>query len=244
MRICPTNVIHPAGFEAGVEGLWTPVLNFRVGTSGCQYHCAACGHICPTSAIRAVSLDEKQGKNDFVAEGPIRLGTAFVDHGRCLPWAMDKPCIVCQENCPVSPKAIFTRETFVTIRDGAFQIVSALGRQVRLKAERTLKPDEVATGDYFVFFPKAGMDFPIRIVGNGERNLVLERTLADGEQAAQGDPVEIQVRLKRPVVTVDRCIGCGICEHECPVTGLRAIRVSAENESREGRHAIILGRQA
>ena len=41
MRICPTNVIHPAGLTAGLEGLWTPVLNFRIGTSGCQHNCIA-----------------------------------------------------------------------------------------------------------------------------------------------------------------------------------------------------------
>ncbi|MGD9151888.1 MAG: 4Fe-4S binding protein, partial [Desulfobacterales bacterium] len=51
MRICPTNVIHPAGLTAGLEGLWTPVLNFRIGTSGCQHNCIACGNLCPTAAI-------------------------------------------------------------------------------------------------------------------------------------------------------------------------------------------------
>ena len=54
-------------------------------------------------------------------------------------------------------------------------------------------------------------------------------------------PVEIQVRLKRPVISVDTCIGCGICEHECPVSGKRAIRVSAENESRDKGHPLVPG---
>ena len=97
MRICPTNIIHPAHFQGGLEGFWTPILDFRAGTSGCQYNCIACGHVCPTAAIRPITVDEKQGKNDFTPGGPVRLGTAFVDRGRCLPWAMDKPCIVCQE---------------------------------------------------------------------------------------------------------------------------------------------------
>ena len=55
MRICPTNVIHPAGMQCGLEGLWTPVLNFRIGTSGCQFNCIACGNLCPTAAIRPIS---------------------------------------------------------------------------------------------------------------------------------------------------------------------------------------------
>jgi hypothetical protein len=62
------------------------------------------------------SVDERLGKGDFASTGPIRIGMAFVDRGRCLPWAMDRPCIVCQENCPVSPKAIFTRKEFRPVR--------------------------------------------------------------------------------------------------------------------------------
>ena len=118
MRICPGNIIQPALLEAGVQGLWTPAVNYRIGRSGCQPNCIACGQICPTAAIRPLSLDEKQGLGEFAAQGPIRMGTAFVDRGRCLPWAMDRPCLVCHELCPVSPKAIFTRTTFETIRDG------------------------------------------------------------------------------------------------------------------------------
>ena len=61
MRVCPTNVLQPAGFPFGLESLWTPVLNNRIGTSGCQLNCIACGHACPTGAIRRLSLDEKLG---------------------------------------------------------------------------------------------------------------------------------------------------------------------------------------
>ena len=39
--------------------------------------------------------------------GPIKIGTAFYDQGRCLPWAMATDCIVCEEWCPTSPKAIY-----------------------------------------------------------------------------------------------------------------------------------------
>jgi len=122
MRICPTNIIQPAGMEGGPEAFWTPILNFRIGTSGCQVNCIACGQICPSAAIRPISLNEKLGREEYTAGGPIRVGTAFVDRGRCLPWAMDKPCIVCQENCPTSPKAIFTREHFNTVRGGVLSV--------------------------------------------------------------------------------------------------------------------------
>jgi polyferredoxin/formate hydrogenlyase subunit 6/NADH:ubiquinone oxidoreductase subunit I len=49
---------------------------------------------------------------------PIRIGTAFYDRGRCLPWAMGVECIVCEEWCPTSPKAIHLVPADVVGRDG------------------------------------------------------------------------------------------------------------------------------
>jgi len=36
----------------------------------------------------------------------VKIGTAWVNKNRCLPYALGKSCIVCEEHCPVSPKAI------------------------------------------------------------------------------------------------------------------------------------------
>ncbi len=241
MRICPTNIIQPAGFQGGLEGLWTPILNFRTGTSGCQYNCVACGHACPTAAIRPFSLKEKHGKGDFASFGPIRLGTAFVDRGRCLPWSMDKPCIVCEENCPVSPKAIFTRKHFSPVRGSPFLVQDVREGDMMKVTFRggQFQPGALATGDYFC-----------RVAGEGNspRRQILENTEnAVFLSPAHGDPgpererlVEIEIRLKRPFIDIQRCTGCGICEHECPVRGLRAIRVTAENESRDGTRRLLL----
>ncbi len=239
MRVCPTNVIHPAVLQGGLEGFWTPVLNFRVGTSGCQYNCVACGHVCPTAAIRPMTLGEKQGTHDFVATGPIRLGTAFVDRGRCLPWAMDRPCIVCQENCPTSPKAIYTREEYVTIRDGQF-LVKGVDRSRVVLQEKLLTPEVLATGDYFCYIRREGREFRWKILGNTESTLVLSPDHPQEDRPCTGAEMHVQVRLKRPYVDPKLCIGCGICEHECPVRGLRAIRVTGENESRSKEHVLLL----
>ena len=46
------------------------------------------------------------------------MGTAFLDLGRCLPWGMETPCIVCEEMCPTSPKAIWLDTVEGTRRDG------------------------------------------------------------------------------------------------------------------------------
>jgi ferredoxin len=54
--------------------------------------------------------------------------------------------------------------------------------------------------------------------------------------------VEIQIRLQRPQVDIEKCTGCGLCEHECPVNGKKAIRVSAEGETRNPKRALLLKR--
>jgi ferredoxin len=237
MRVCPTNVIHPAGFEAGLEGLWTPRLSFRAGTSGCQHTCIACGNLCPTAAIRPIRLEERLGRDAFSERGPIRIGTAFVDRGRCLPWAMDRPCIVCQENCPVSPKAIFTREIYSAVRTRAPLVVKRVdGGRVVLGAE-ALDPGRLATGDYFALLPSGRR---LRIAANTADSVDLERQPEPVDAPLPGSPLRLEIRLQLPHVDPGLCIGCGVCEHECPVLGLRAIRVTAENESRNSHHRMVL----
>ncbi len=237
MRVCPTQVIRPAGLQGGFEGLWTPMLDFRVGSSGCQLNCVACSHVCPTAALRPLSVDERLGRGGFAQAGPLRLGMAFVDRGRCLPWAMDTPCIVCQENCPVSPKAIFTREMWQAVRNGRHTVRSVTDARVVLSAP--LVAGQYGTGDYFC---RKGGGVPVPIAANDAEALTLALPPGEAEKAipAVGDSVEILIRLQQPQVDPARCIGCGVCEHECPVQGRRAIRVTAENESRQRGHRLIL----
>lgn len=239
MRICPTNVIQPAGFEHGFEALWTPALNFRIGTSGCQLNCIACGSVCPTSAIRSIRLDEKLGKGEFARTGPIRIGTAFVDRGRCLPWAMDRPCIVCQENCPVSPKAIFTREVYRIIQPYSGMAVNAADSTSLRVAGQPFAPDRLATGDYFCTAAGRPETELRRITGNSADSLKIDPTRPWISPPAAGSRVEIRIRLQQPHVDPARCIGCGVCEHECPVRGNRAIRVTADNETRTPGHGLL-----
>jgi polyferredoxin len=110
MKVCPNHALHPALFEAGPEGLWTPILIPRIGY--CEHSCVLCGQVCPTGAIAKIEEKDKLG----MGVPPIRLGTAAFDLGRCLPWSQSTPCTVCEEFCPTSPKAIWVEEVQVPKR--------------------------------------------------------------------------------------------------------------------------------
>ncbi len=116
MKVCPNNALHPSFAEAGIEGLWTPVLAPRIGY--CEPSCTLCGQVCPTGAIREFTLRDKAWEPLPEAAAPIRIGTAFYDRGRCLPWSMATECIVCEEWCPTSPKAIYLRPAEVIDAQG------------------------------------------------------------------------------------------------------------------------------
>ncbi len=103
VEVCPTGGLQPAVGGGGLEALWTPLLVPRIGY--CEANCTACGEACPTGAIESLTMERRTGAD---GKPPVKIGTAFIDRGRCLPWGMDKPCLVCEEVCPVSPKAIVT----------------------------------------------------------------------------------------------------------------------------------------
>ncbi len=99
LRVCPTHGLQPALTEAGLEGLWTPILVPRLGQ--CDYACTACGEVCPTGAIPRLSLAEKR---------LTPIGKAYVNTQICIPWSGRGDCIVCEEMCPLPQKAIVLAE--------------------------------------------------------------------------------------------------------------------------------------
>lgn len=107
MKVCINNALHPAFFEGGFEAGFTPKLVPRIGY--CEFNCTLCGQVCPTGALQKLNLEEK---HKFV------MGKAYFDKNRCLPWAQNTSCIVCEEYCPVYDKAIKFREETVINHDG------------------------------------------------------------------------------------------------------------------------------
>ena len=103
-----------------------------------------------------------------------------------------------------------------------------------------LVANQYATGDYFCAVPGAPGRRGRLIIANTSRSLTIDGKFPFEEPPRAKDSVSIQIRLQQPYVDPERCIGCGVCEHECPVRGKRAIRVTAENESRAREHALTL----
>ena len=126
IKVCPTAALHPAGLEAGWEGLWSPVLVGRLGY--CDWNCNACGQVCPTGAIQALSLEQKR---------QTVIGSAYIDPSHCIPWADQRDCIVCQEMCPLPEKAIVLDE--IEIADGS-------GAKRALRRPRVLRDRCVGCG--------------------------------------------------------------------------------------------------
>jgi MauM/NapG family ferredoxin protein len=108
VRTCPTGAIQPSLVGSGVEAFWTPVIVPRTGF--CQYSCNACGQSCPVGAIPPLTLNVKK---------TTTIGVAVIDRDRCLPWANNTPCIVCEEMCPVPQKAITLTTVNVPNPDGS-----------------------------------------------------------------------------------------------------------------------------
>jgi len=89
MKSCLTNTLQPCLWESGFSGLWTPKMDSRLAP--CDQNCYVCGKVCPTQAIRSLSLEEKTH---------AKVGTAVLKKEMCLVWAQNKICLICDEICP------------------------------------------------------------------------------------------------------------------------------------------------
>jgi ferredoxin len=111
MKVCPTNGLQYAFDEGSTQALWTPVLVPRIG--GCDYYCALCGQVCPTEAIRELTVRAKQ---------EVRIGAAWIRKDRCLPHSMGEPCRVCEQKCPTAPKSIVMVESEFSTPEGKIPV--------------------------------------------------------------------------------------------------------------------------
>jgi len=150
MKVCIGGALHPALGQAGVAGLWTPMVVPRIGY--CEYNCTLCGQVCPTGAIRLLGLAEKQ---------KTVIGIAVFDKNRCLPYARGEECLVCEEHCPTGEKAIVFEE---------WDVFTA-GESKRIKIPQVIKDRCVGCGICETRCPLEGAG-AIRVVNEGESRRV------------------------------------------------------------------------
>jgi polyferredoxin/Pyruvate/2-oxoacid:ferredoxin oxidoreductase delta subunit len=107
MKVCLRSALYPAFSQAGIEGLYTPILIPRLGY--CEYNCTLCGQVCPTGAIPDLPPERKKVEV---------IGKAVFDKNHCIPFAKRMDCIVCEEHCPIPQKAIRVEKVTMTTFSG------------------------------------------------------------------------------------------------------------------------------
>ncbi len=95
MRACPYQLIQPDLGESGIDGLFTPALRLRSRCieqeQYCFQDCVACTQVCPTGALRPLTVEEKHA---------TPIGLAVIDRKKCIAWEKKEYCAVCDEYCP------------------------------------------------------------------------------------------------------------------------------------------------
>ncbi|MFW5693026.1 MAG: 4Fe-4S dicluster domain-containing protein, partial [Thermoguttaceae bacterium] len=104
VRACPAGVLHADLGEGGVGSFLAPLL--RVEGDYCREDCRACTQVCPSGAIRRLSLEDKRR---------TAIGLAKVDVEHCL-LGWNKECSVCENRCPYEAiKITFDEVEYMTL---------------------------------------------------------------------------------------------------------------------------------
>lgn len=86
---CPSQVLRPTGVEYGLDYMLKPRLAYV--SSYCNYECTVCSDVCPTGAIKTLTVEEKK---------TTQVGVATFFKGRCVVNTEEQDCGACAEHCP------------------------------------------------------------------------------------------------------------------------------------------------
>ena len=75
---CPQNIIKPKDETFGA-------VHLDLSENFCKFDCNICSHVCPTGALKRLTLKEKQN---------TKIGKAFINTSECIQ------CGLCVETCP------------------------------------------------------------------------------------------------------------------------------------------------
>jgi len=94
---CPTGILTRADSKFPVVH-----IDYTKGEKHCKFNCKKCSEVCPSGAIKKMTLDEKQR---------TRIAMAYIDPEKC------DSCGICRVKCPVS--AIFKDSNGKSAVDGS-----------------------------------------------------------------------------------------------------------------------------
>ena len=86
---CPAQILRPAITEYGLSGVLQPTLHFVDGF--CGYDCTVCTDVCPSGALRPLSVEEKH---------LTQIGLVVFDQTLCVVHTQGTNCGACAEHCP------------------------------------------------------------------------------------------------------------------------------------------------
>lgn len=116
---CPTQVLQPAMFEYGWDGILQPVMDFE--KNFCNYNCNICSQVCPSGAIMPVELQKKQR---------IQTGYARFIEQNCVVFTRQKDCGACSEHCPTKAYDMVPANEYTEIKT---EMIDKAPYQSRLK---------------------------------------------------------------------------------------------------------------
>lgn len=86
---CPTQILRPAGLEHGYDYLLKPHVVYD--SAYCNYECTECSDVCPNSAIKTLTKEEK---------ATTQVGIAHFKKHLCITYVDGTDCGACSEHCP------------------------------------------------------------------------------------------------------------------------------------------------
>ena len=81
---CPAKIIVPSRLGMGA-------VELDLDKGACLYNCSRCGEVCPTGAVKALSLPEKRR---------VKIAEAKFDPRNCIAFQDGEKCGLCAKACP------------------------------------------------------------------------------------------------------------------------------------------------
>lgn len=101
---CPSHVLKPAFMEYGLGGIMQATVSFEKGF--CNFDCTVCGDVCPTGAIKPLSIEKKH---------LTQMGYVVFIKENCIVYTDGTSCGACSEHCPTQAIAMVEYKDGLTI---------------------------------------------------------------------------------------------------------------------------------